>query len=305
MAVDEFHAAIRAKVEGTWNLHRASLELLKQPLDFFTMLSSISGYVGRRGQANYAAANTFLDAFASYRHTQGLRANSLDLGMIVDVGHIADDESGLEDKFDKTRWIPINETMLRRILTYSILQQQGRDPAARLDDDDDGSPKRRAQLVTGISHPLVRDDDGEIDYDAKFSYLYAARGADAAAGGGATSTGPSAGGDGGPGDKSDQAAKMVQAMHSSGADAATLVKTTVEALAGQLSRILQLGDEVEPGKSLMAYGVDSLSAIELRNWTRQRIGVEVTTLDIINATSMIALSEKVVAKLIQGGDTGK
>lgn len=299
MAVDEFHSAIRAKVEGTWNLHRASLELLKQPLDFFTMLSSISGYVGRRGQANYAAANTFLDAFASYRHTQGLRANSLDLGMIVDVGHIADDESGLEDKFDKTRWIPINETMLRRMLTYSILQQQqGRDPDARLGED--GFTKRRAQLVTGISHPLVRDDEGEIDYDAKFSYLYAARGGEASPAGGATSNGQ-----GGASDKSDQAAKMVQTMHSSGADAPTLVKTTVEALSGQLSRILQLGDEVEPGKSLMAYGLDSLSAIELRNWTRQRIGVELTTLDIINATSMIALSEKVVAKLTQGGETKK
>ncbi|KAK6839252.1 Acyl transferase hydrolase [Apiospora arundinis] len=34
-----------------------------------------------------------------------------------------------------------------------------------------------------------------------------------------------------------------------------------------------LRDEVEPVKSLMAYGLDSLSAIELRNWAQQRIGV--------------------------------
>ncbi|ETS80425.1 hypothetical protein PFICI_07954 [Pestalotiopsis fici W106-1] len=282
MDVDDFHTTIHAKVQGTWNLHKASIELLKQPLDFFTMLSSISGFLGRRGQANYAAANTFLDAFASYRQGQGLRANAVDLGMIVDVGHIADDEDGLEERFDKTRWIPVNETMLRRVLTYSILQQ---DPDARL------NPTKSPQLVTGIAHPLARNDEGELDYDARFSYLYAARGGAHVGGAGA--------GSGDSSDKSEQAVKTLQAMQSSGADAAALVKTTVEALLGQFSKILQLGDEVEPGKSLMAYGLDSLSAIELRNWTRQKIGVELTTLDIVNATSMIALAEKVVAKLTQ------
>ncbi|KAI0128336.1 beta-ketoacyl synthase domain-containing protein [Xylariales sp. AK1849] len=292
MTVDDFHTTIHAKVQGTWNLHRASLEQLKQPLNFFTMLSSISGLVGRRGQANYAAGNTFLDAFASYRQSQGLCANSVDLGMIVDVGHIADDEKGLEDRFDKTRWIPINENMLRRVLTYSILQQ---DPTAQL------NPNKSVQLVTGIAHPLVRDDEGEIDYDARFSYLYAARngahGAGLGSGGGPGASGSS--------DKSDQAVKTLQVMQSSGADASALVKPTVEALSGQFTKILQLDDEVEPGKSLMAYGLDSLSAIELRNWTRQKIGVELTTLDIINATSMITLSEKVVSKLTQADDTKK
>src|SRR5258708_344307 len=112
MTVDDFRTSIHAKVQGTWNLHDASVELLKQPLDFFTMLSSISGVVGREGQANYAAANTFLDTFASYRQSQGLRANAVDLGMIVDVGYIAEDQNGLEDRFDKTRWIPVNESML-------------------------------------------------------------------------------------------------------------------------------------------------------------------------------------------------
>jgi NAD(P)-dependent dehydrogenase (short-subunit alcohol dehydrogenase family) len=82
MTADDFHTSIHAKVQGTWNLHNASLELLKQPLDFFTMLSSILGVVGREGQANYAAANTFLDAFASYRQSKGLRANAVDLGMM-------------------------------------------------------------------------------------------------------------------------------------------------------------------------------------------------------------------------------
>jgi hypothetical protein len=91
------------------------------------MLSSISGVIGNKGQANYSAANTFLDAFATYRQqVLGLHANSVDLGMIEDVGYIAEQESSLESRFDKNQWTPINEGALRRILSYSIHQQDTR-----------------------------------------------------------------------------------------------------------------------------------------------------------------------------------
>ena len=42
-------------------------------VEFFSMLSSVSGVVSHKGQANYTAANAFLDAF-SYRHRLGLWA---------------------------------------------------------------------------------------------------------------------------------------------------------------------------------------------------------------------------------------
>ena len=73
MTVAQFHDAVRCKVQGTWNLHTAAMEQ-NLSLDFFTMLSSISGLVGQKGQANYAAANTFLDSLAVYRQGLGLPA---------------------------------------------------------------------------------------------------------------------------------------------------------------------------------------------------------------------------------------
>ncbi|CZR67900.1 probable 6-methylsalicylic acid synthase [Phialocephala subalpina] len=281
MTVDDFRTSIHAKVQGTWNLHDASVELLKQPLDFFTMLSSISGVVGREGQANYAAANTFLDAFASYRQSQGLRANAVDLGMIVDVGYIAEDQNGLEDRFDKTRWIPVNESMLRRVLTYSIMQQDANAPL---------NPDSSTQLITGIAYPLPSDK-----VDPRFSYLYAGPGGSKQ--GGLDSVDDS--------DKGDQALRALQIMIKSGADSAGLVKACVEVLSAQFSKILRLEDDIEPGKPLSAYGLDSLSGVELRNWIRQKLNVELTTLDITNASSLIALSEKLVAKLPQVENAGK
>ena len=90
MTHDDYHTAIHAKVKGTWNIHVAAQQEQKLPLDFFSMLSSVSGVVGMKGQANYAAANAFLDAFAKYRQTQGLHANSINLGVIEEVGFIAE-----------------------------------------------------------------------------------------------------------------------------------------------------------------------------------------------------------------------
>lgn len=282
MTLNDYHSAIHAKVQGTWNLHHASLELQKHPLDFFTMLSSISGILGNMGQSNYAAANTFLDAFASYRQSMGLRANTVDLGLIEDVGYVAEQEDDtLESRFDKRQWTPINETMLRKILTYSIMQQDGGEAL---------NAESSSQMITGVAYPLPKDGSELLTREARFSYLFNSHFDHKA--GGIDDSGSSS-------DQADQAIRVFRMMHESGADAGALGKVGVEVLSAQLSKVLRLENEVEPGRSLMAYGLDSLSAVELRNWIRMRLGVELTTLDITNASSLIALSEKVVAKLSQ------
>ena len=285
MTLDDYHAAIHAKVQGTWNLHRASQELQKQPLDFFTMLSSTSGIVGNKGQPNYAAANTFLDAFASYRQTLGLRANTVDLGLIEDVGYVAEQDSGLEVRFDKRQWTPINETMLRKILTYSILQQDVRAPL---------NTNSSSEMITGIGFPLPQDGS-ELAREPRFSYLFNSRGDDKI---GFMDDGDSS-------DQAEQALKQFRIMHKSGADVAALCNACVEVISAQFVKILRLETEPEPGRSLMAYGLDSLSAVELRNWIRMKMGVELTTLDITNAGSLITLCEKVITKLPQPDSAGK
>jgi acyl carrier protein len=60
-------------------------------LDFFVMLSSISSLLGNVGQANYAAANAFLDQFAHYRRSLGLPAMTVNWGALAEVGVAARD----------------------------------------------------------------------------------------------------------------------------------------------------------------------------------------------------------------------
>lgn len=75
--LERFRRAFAAKVQGTWNLHRLSADA---PLDFFAMFSSVAGVTGAAGQANYSAANAFLEAVAQHRKGRGLPALAVHWG---------------------------------------------------------------------------------------------------------------------------------------------------------------------------------------------------------------------------------
>ena len=77
MAVESIDKVYAPKVDGAWNLHNLTRD---QELDFFVMYSSVSGVMGTLGQGNYAAANSFLDALAYHRRAKGLPATSIAWG---------------------------------------------------------------------------------------------------------------------------------------------------------------------------------------------------------------------------------
>ena len=83
------------KVTGGWLLHRAfNGAAAESPLDFFVMFSSAASMLGSPGQANYAAANAFMDALAHFRRAKGLPALCVNWGPWAEVGMAAEARVG-------------------------------------------------------------------------------------------------------------------------------------------------------------------------------------------------------------------
>ena len=266
MTIEDWHQSIKPKVQGSWNLHA----LLPRDLDFFICLSSISGVVGSGGQANYAAANTYMDALARYRVTQGERATSLDLGWMKTEGVVAESTSLSAMMGAAGHMIPITQAEFHALLEYYC------NPTLDLPSADS------SQAVIGPEIPAMMLSKGlkEPSWMQRMTFRHLRQ---------IKLGGPSSS----PAGKVTDYANLLRNA-SSIADAARIV---TEGLSQKLSRALSISQvDINVSKPLHAYGVDSLLAVELRNYFAKEFSVDVSTLDIMGAASFEAVGMTVAMR---------
>ena len=254
---------MRPKVDGVWNLHN---RLSKTDLDFFIMLSSLVGLSGNPSQAAYNAANVFLDAFADYRNRQGLPAVTLDLGRIIEIGFVAENEAamrGLRDLWSRS--IGREEVMaMIKSAVLTPLRQPG--PGSSITGLKGWSPAADPVYLTPIFAHFRRaamERVAKLDRD-----------------------GGSGGAAGSMREILRKATSVEEAAHKA-----------CEGIIAKMSSLLMIPPEdISSEKSMSEYGMDSLVAVEMRNWLLRELDSTLPILELLANISLFQLSIKIVRK---------
>ena len=258
MSFSDWNLNIRPRVHGAWNLHHCLADV---KLDFFVILDSISAITGNPGQAAYAASNTFLDAFASYRKNLGLPACALNIGLVKEDGYILAHR-------EREAAVSVN--------THDALT--GDEVLALVKAAITGEFSDNEETLTGFKlwpdKPLP-----PWASDPKFLHVVANLQSDAQSGA-----------------KDD---KGIAVQHNlKQADSLELaVELICQALIEKLSSLLTITTEdVDREKPVVAYGLDSLVAIELRNWITVELEASVPLMELMSSPSIENLADKIARK---------
>ena len=111
-----FEKVLSPKVQGTWNLHLLTKDF---PLDYFVMHSSVASVLGNSGQANYSAANGFLDGLAFHRRHLGLAAQTINWGPL-DTG-LLDNQDKVKTKLESMGFYTASRQEIRNSLQVQML----------------------------------------------------------------------------------------------------------------------------------------------------------------------------------------
>lgn len=262
MTYQEWTESTRPKVQGSWNLHQHLKDV-----DFFVVLSSFAGTFGNRGQSNYAAGCAYQDALAYYRRSMGLHAVTLDLGLMRDVGVLA--EKGITGNL--AEWeepYGIRETEFHALLKRAISG----------DITGDISPQVLTGLATGGSAMAAGISTPFYLKDARFAIM--------AKTGVRTQSANQRNGN----------AVSLQTLLSQAPSLQEATKHITEALVNRVAKMMQTStSEIDTGRFLHSYGIDSLVAIEIVSWALKELKASVTVLDVMAGVPITTTAKKIAS----------
>lgn len=258
MIAEDYNTVLRPKYAGTWNLHN----YLPADLDFFVMLSSISGIIGNATQSAYAAGSAFMDSFAAYRNGLGLPAVSLNLGTVTSVGYLAENKE-LAEKMAKQGFQSTDIKTLLSLVQLAISQPPTSTHSHIVSGLGDWKPGKSlanfdAPLFSHFRRRFLTNDSHEEGID-HLKILH----------------------------ENLRAAKT--------RDVAVLVvfEALSEKIAGQLNIPT---DRINLGSPLSEFGIDSTDAVELRNWIAKAMESTVPILEILASGSVFQLAGQIASR---------
>ncbi|KAI9689893.1 MAG: Type I Iterative PKS [Bathelium mastoideum] len=255
----DFKTALKPKVTGTQYLDDA---FHNSKLDFFIMLSSIACIIGSRSQANYASGNAFQDAFAQEQSQSGTHYLSVNLGFVEGSDAITSHHER-RAALIRAGSLPISVDHVLRLLSYGMSAEARQDNCK--------------QAAIGFNRESIIVHSEQVLKSPLFSHFRDSTVENTA--------------------KSTTASKaFVDEAITKAASFDEASNAISAALAKQLSVLLALEyDMVSWDTSMADFGLDSLIAIELKNWIGRTLQAAIQTSEVLDAASIRALT-KIIAE---------
>ncbi|MGW2292605.1 SDR family NAD(P)-dependent oxidoreductase [Streptomyces phaeochromogenes] len=257
LTTDRLDTVLRPKADAAWHLHELTQDM---NLTAFVLFSSIAGVFGGAGQANYAAANTFLDALAQHRQSLGLPAQSLAWGPWEQAEGMAGRLTGQD----------------RARLARSGIQPLTDEEGLALFD---AALARRKTLTVPVrlDAATLHSADGEVPTVLRELVGQQGHRASVQAG---------------------QGSSLARRLH--GLDEEQQLSVVADLVGVQVAVVLGFGPEtvIEPGRAFGEMGFDSLTAVEFRNALATATGLRLPSTLVFDYPTVTTLARHLLAHLL-------
>lgn len=279
---ETWNKPITPKVTGAWNLHN----ILPKDMDFLVLFSSIGGTYGYYGQSNYAAANTFLDSFSQYRHSLGLPVSVMSIGPIDDVGLVARNLSARSALVHNMGNLLTESYFLDTLqLAISRSSTSYAPGTQKLEKSLGGSYAAPNHIFhwSDLATP-IQDPENSMMWkrDARMSVYRNIQKVSSA-------------------ETASTASHLKQFLQSVSKEPSKLdQKASVDIIANELANCIStfLGsDKIDLQLTVSAAGVDSLVAIEIRNWWKTNLGIDISVLELLSGGTIEQLGATAAQRL--------
>ncbi|MEU9015398.1 SDR family NAD(P)-dependent oxidoreductase, partial [Streptomyces sp. NPDC048479] len=261
---------LRPKAEAALHLHELTRDL---DLSAFVLFSAAAGTLGGAGQANYAAANVFLDALARHRRARGLTALSLVWGMWAEergmAGRLTEAELG---RAARGGVAPLSSADGLALFDAALAADEAVLVPVGID-----VPTVRARAADGGILPMFR---GLVRTPVRRSARSAGRPAEAVATDGAGE-------------------ERTLAQRLTALSAAERERTVLDLVRGQVAAVLgyKSAELIGGGQAFKELGFDSLTAVELRNRLGAASGLRLAATLIYDYPNPAALAQHLLSEV--------
>ncbi|TLD06378.1 uncharacterized protein PgNI_08287, partial [Pyricularia grisea] len=279
MDLDTMEIVLKSKVPGAKIFHDRFNDPKTNPLDFFVMFSSAALFGGNPGQANYTAANAYLQSLGQFRRSKGLAASTIHIGAVMGIGYLTRNarEAEFQEKSDVDT---LGEAEFLSLFAEAVVS--GR----KVDGVDGISAKSvvdMSEIEIGSGIPAFESRHKEtikFYHDPRFGNLKTPeqRGDNVDSGGNRLS---------------------VKEMLAAATDMEEVQAIISETLSEKMRGVLHIPAEesVNASAPLLDQGIDSLGAITVASWFSKQLLVEIPILRVLSGASIEELAAEGASRL--------